>query len=333
MISMRALIDGGHYFDRVAAFYRMFSGDVCYYGDAILIEPAKITRVHFHSISDLLMAMRRYGRDGEQHFLIVSHGNPLGLPLRIVADNAATMNSNFMDSLCSILDGNAQQRNDARRFALSYQDDHGRKVFTTERQLDDLLGLIRDVRGLALEHLEFRGCNLGAGPALRSLHNLLRSRLTAAPKVRFVWSRLNTRGVHGTSAWLRNEIPRLPPVRRTFNRIDCFRGAGNPAQDAEIVVALAITGFDAEGRPEGLALRALNSDVLKGFSQGYLQATGAVDFAIGREPPGGGYRPGGFLPMIGFHTPQEQVPFVFPGDGFAYTKQIAYEMAPASFIP
>lgn len=327
MINMRALVDGEHYFDRVAAFYRMFSGDVCYYGDNILIEPAKVTRVIYRSITDLLGVLRQFGHRGEKQFLIVSHGNPDGLPLRIVAANRATMNADFMDYLSDALAGRAA----GRRNAMAYADDSGRAVFANEQRLDAFLDLVREVRQLQMEHLEFRGCNLGAGPALKAIHTLLGARLTAAPKVRFVWSQFPTVGIRGTPDWLRRQIDTLPPDKRLFNRVDCLRAGSEPARETENVLALAISGFDGQGRPTGLQILALNSDIIKGFTQSYLQPV--VDFAIGQQPPGGGYRPGGLLPIIGFHTPQGMKPFVLPGDGFEYTDQIAYEMAPPTWVP
>ncbi len=91
MIDMRALIDDRGYFNPAAAYYRMFSWDVSYCGENILIEPRKVTRVTFNSIADLLLALRRIGCEGENCFLIVSHGNPNGLPIRIVPNNSATI--------------------------------------------------------------------------------------------------------------------------------------------------------------------------------------------------------------------------------------------------
>ena len=319
MIDMRALIDRRNYFNHAAAYYRMFSWDVSYYGENIL-EPRKVTRVNFNSIAGLLNALRRFGREGENRFLIVSHGNPDGLPIRIVANNRATLNSDIMNNLSRALDDNAE----GRRNAMSYIDNRGNSVFRNERQLDELLSLIRDVRQLQIEHIEFRGCNIGAGPALRAVHRLLGARLTAAPRVRFVWGRLRTAGVHGTPDWLRNQISQLSPVRRLFTWIDCLRSPEGSIPDTDVVFALAVTD---QGNNPRFQLLASNTDVVQGWTQSYLQPL--INFAAGRVPPGGGYRP-----IISFSTPNNaQYPFVFPGDAFRYTEQIAYEIGPARWIP
>lgn len=325
MIDMRALIDSRRYFGPAAAYYRMFSWDVSYYGENIIIEPRKVTRVTFNSIADLLRALRGFGRDGENRFLIVSHGNPDGLPIRIVPNNSATMNADIMNNLNSALGGNAAGRRDA----LSYADNRGNSVFQNERRLDDLLDLIRDVRQLQIEHIEFRGCNIGAGPALRAVHNLLGARLTAAPRVRFIWSRLATARVRGTPDWLRNQIRQLPPVRRLFTWIDCLRSPGGSLADTEVAFALAVNN---QGNNPSFQLLASNTEVIQGWTQSYLQPL--INFAAGQVPPGGGYRLGGFLPIIAFSTPNNaEYPFVFPGDAFRYTEQIAYEIGAARWIP
>ena len=75
MVNMRALIDNRRYFDRIEYYYRMFSYDLTYYTEDILIEPRKITRISTRSIADLLRALVRYGRQGERQFLIATHGN------------------------------------------------------------------------------------------------------------------------------------------------------------------------------------------------------------------------------------------------------------------
>lgn len=325
MIDMRALIDGRRYFNPTAAYYRMFSWDLSYYGENIIIEPQKVDRVTFNSIADLLRVLRRFGRRGENRFLIVSHGNPDGLPIRIVPNNAATMNTEFMNNLTSALGGNAAGRRDA----LSHEDDRGRSVFQNERKLDELLDLIRDVRQLQIEHIEFRGCNIGAGTALRAVHRLFGARLTAAPRVQFIWSRLRTAGVRGTSDWLRNQISQLPAVRRLFTWADCLRSPEGSASDTEVVFALAATG---QGNNSRFQLLASSTDVIRGWTQSYLQPL--TNFAAGRVPLGGGYQPGGFLPIISFSTPNNtEYPFVFPGDAFRYTEQIAYEMGAARWVP
>jgi hypothetical protein len=323
MVNMRALIDDRRYFDRIQYYYRMFSYDLTYYTDEILIEPAKITRISTRSISALLQALLQHGQRGERHFLIATHGNPNGLPIRIRPDNAATMNSDVMDDLNKALSGNAATRQAGRLGAMGYEA-NGVRVFQNEQQLDDLLGWLRRVRQLQLEHLEFRGCNIGAGPALRSVHNLLGAKLTAAPTVQFMWARISTATYRPISAdQFAQQQARLSPNRRTFTRVDCYR-ASSPGNDQDVVVALGLEG-------DTLRLIARDTDMIKGWTQAYLQES--TLFAVGQEPPGGGYRPGGYLPMVGFLTPNGQYPFVVPGDSFDYTQHLACEMQPPQWVP
>lgn len=321
MIEMRALIDSRQYFDRIMYCYRMFSYDRSYNGDNILIEPARINRISTQSISGLLQALVQYGQQGERSFLIATHGNPNGLPIRIRPNNAATLNSDFMDELGRALSANAATRQAGRDFAMSYEA-NGAAVFGNEQQLDTLLGLIRSVRQLRLERLEFRGCNIGAGPALRSLHQLLGAEITAGPTVQFMWARLSTASVRTISAQqFAQQLATLPPDRRTFIRVDCYGGS---SPDNDIVVALGITG-------NNIRLIARDRAALKGWTQAYLQE--ATLFALGREPAGGGYQPGGYLPIVGLLTPTGPYPFVVPGDAFRYTDWLAYEMQPPQWIP
>ena len=78
-----------------------------------------------------------------------------------------------------------------------------------------------------------------------------------------------------------------------------------------------------------LRLIARDPDMIKGWTQAYLQRS--VLFALNQEPPGGGYRPRGYLPIIGFLTPRGREPFVFPGDVFDYTQYLAHEMETPSW--
>lgn len=321
MIAMHALVDNQRYFDRIAQYYRMFSYDCAYNADGILIEPAKITRISTQSISSLLQALITFGQRGERSFLIATHGNPDGLPIRIRSSNAATMNSDIMDSLTQALDGNAVTSRTGRDFAMSYEA-NGARVFQSTQQLDDLLNLLRRVRGIRLERLEFRGCNIGAGRALRSLHRLFGAQITAGPTVQFIWARLSTASYRTISAnQFAAQLARLPPERRTFSRVDCYRGS---SPDNDSVVAI---GIDRDS----IQLIARSRDDIKGWTQAYLQQS--ILFAMGQEPPGGGYRPGGYLPIIGFRTANGRFPLVVPGDLFNYTAYLAYEMLPPQWVP
>lgn len=318
MTAMRALIDNGQYFDRIMYFYRMFSYDRAYNGLDILIEPAKISRISTQSIDGLLCALRQYGRQGEKSFLIATHGNPRGLPIRVRFGNVATLNADLMDALSNALSSSPRTWQEGRDFAMSYQDRAGgSRVFQNQQQLDNLLTLIQDIRQQRLEHLEFRGCNIGAGPALQALHRLLGAQITAAPTAKFLWARLSTARQRAISAErFARLVARLPPGRRTFSRAQCYGGS---SPDNDIVVALGI------GR-DSIQLIARDGPSIKGWTQAYLQES--TLFATGREPPGGGYRPGGYLPIIGFLTPNGRYPFVVPGDAFHYTDYLAHVMEP-----
>jgi hypothetical protein len=228
-----------------------------------------------------------------------------------------------MDRLNEAVNGNAATRRAARQFAMSYNAG-GVNVFQNEQQLDNLLGLIVSVQQLRLEHLEFRGCNIGAGPALRSLHRLFGARLTAGPTVQFMWIRLSTATQRRKSeSEFARRLANLPPDRRTFTRTDCYR-AGSLADADETVVAFGIAGNSVQ-------LIARSPDMIKGWTQAYLQ--NSILFAMNQEPRGGGYRPRGYLPFVAFLTPNGRKPFVVPGDMFEYTAYLAYEMQPARWIP
>jgi len=321
MIEMRALIDDRRSFDRIMYYYQMFSFDTSYNGDDILIQPSHITRVSTRSIVGLLRALALFGQRGEKNFVIATHGNPHGLPIRIRSSNGATMNSDFMASLTRAVSGNAATRRRGRDEAMSYAAG-GADVFGNERQLDELLELVQDVRQQRLGRLEFRGCNIGAGPALRSLHELLGAEITVGPTVQFIWARLSTAHIRTIDAARFEElVATMPPNRRRFTRVDCYRASTEANDDG---VAIALDG-------DQIRLAARSPDMIKGWTQAYLQQP--TLFALGREPPGGGYRAGHYLPFVGFSTTNGPLPFVVPGDAFAYSQYLASQMQPARWVP
>jgi len=66
-------------------------------------------------------------------------------------------------------------------------------------------------------------------------------------------------------------------------------------------------------------------DAVKGWTQVFLEDSNFYPF--GQSPPGGGFSKGGKLYIIGLYTPNNSaLPFLFPGDGFKFTEQIAYEI-------
>jgi hypothetical protein len=317
---MRALVDANPYFNRIEAFYRMFSFDTDYTGQGILVEPANIDRFSTAHVGPLLDMLIRFGRRNERDFLICTHGNPQGLPLRIRGATAATMNHDFMDALSEALSPTAADRRRGREFAMSYGTDAGR-AFSSEDQLDAMLDKIRTIRGFKFEHLEFRGCNIGAGPALAAVHKLLGARITAAPTVQFIWALLPTTNQPTTVARFEEIRSRLPADRREFTRGESY-GSMNPGsaeRPEDIVVAFGLSG-------DSLQLVARSGALLQRWTQAFLQDP--ILFAVDRNPPGGGFRIGGNLPLVGFLTPRHSKPFVFPGDS-DYSNFLDFRLEPA----
>ncbi len=317
--NMRALIDSAAYFDYVRDYYRMFSFDTDFSGASILIEPAKIVRFSTRSIDLLLRELIRHGGNQEKDFVIVTHGNQNGLPIRIRSTNPATLQHTIMDALSDCLSNQPVARASGRQSALLYQGG-GHRVFTNAAELDALLALVRQVRQLRMRHLEFRGCNLGAGPGLRAIHKLLGARYTAAPTVRHVAYRFATarQGAVSAERFLA-AMRRLPAPRRTFTRAECF-GGGSQGNGNDIVVAVSITNNQ-------LHLLARDRASLMGWTQSFLQDL--TLFAIGRRPSGGGYHAGGPLPVFTLETPRHTKPFVLPGD-FDWANFLTAERVPVS---
>ena len=230
VIDIRALIMSPA-FENAARFYQMFSTDVSYYGAQILVEGKKISRVTMSSVVDLLNALKKQLLAGEKHFLIACHGSPEGLLIRAAPGHTTTLTDKILDRLLAAAD----DETGARDTLLGTTDKSGKKLFTKESQVDDLLSLIKDVRGGQIELIEFRCCNLGAGAGLKKIHKLFGSKITAAPKTKYVF----LRGTFGGKAKLpkseaqwnaqlkhnADQIGRLPPNRRTFtSRMSVVRG-------------------------------------------------------------------------------------------------------------
>lgn len=328
MVNMRALIMSPG-FDFAATFYQTFSTDVTYYNDQILVEGKKISRVAMNSVADLLKALKDRLADGEKHFLIACHGNPEGLLLKAAPGHAPTLTGEMLDRILDAADGKAG----ARDKLIKTTDAANKKLFTKESQVDDLLTLIKDVRAGKIEHVEFRCCNLGAGDGLAKIHKLFGSRLTAAPKVKYVWLEGTFSGrakpPKTQTEWDAQikhndkQIASLPPNARTFTRDDCIMSASSFATGTEVVAGLAVT---KEGTLNRYHLTGYFQDweAVKGWTQVYLEAS--YYYPFGRTPPGGGFSTGGKLYIIGFYTPSSTLPFVFPGDSFNFTEHIAYQI-------
>lgn len=325
MVEARALIDRSNYFNPVEAYYEQFSYDLTASNERIDVPPSKIHRIGVRSVQDLLDALVRFGRRGEKNFLIATHGNPNGLPLRLRSGNPVTFNADIMDDMARAIAGAGSARSDL----LDMQSLAGQKVFQNAAQLDRILDAIRTIRGFQLGLLEFRGCNIGAGPALPALHRLFGAYLTDGPTVQFFWSNLSTSNIRTVSdAHFQTWLSALGPGRRVFTDIDCYRagdlsGTATSGSAGVPAVALGVSG-------QNIRINARSRDMVKGFSQSYLQ--NPILFALGEEPAGGGYRPGGRLAITGFLTPTGPRPFVIVGDSFGYTDFIARQITPAPLV-
>jgi hypothetical protein len=303
----------------VLAYYRMYSTDNTWTG-TMSIGPAAITPVALMSFEELLRALRNQLRRGNKDFLIGSHGNPSGFPYPVVPGAATTANADLLDDLGKVIAGDREKRRDVLRYRSS---SNNALVFSSERQLDDFLGIVKEVRQLGIEHLEFRACNIGAGPALRAIHKFLGSQHTVAPKVYYIWSNIRTAGMHGSSEYMRRQVGRLPPLRRVFSRDDCYMATSDTASGTDPAFLMGASQ-NAQGKAENAVVYALSTDAVFGFSQAYLEDW--VYFAVGQRPAGGGYRRGGNLPITGFWTPTSiDFPFVFAGDGPKYLEQLETE--------
>jgi hypothetical protein len=328
MINMLTLIMSPG-FDFAAKFYQAFSTDVSYYGDQILVEGKRISRVTMNSVADLLNALKMQIAVGEKQFLIACHGSPDGLLIRAAPGHTTTLTGEMLGRLLSAADNESG----ARDKLVGTTDKLGKKLFTKESQVDDLLSLITDVRAGRMELVEFRCCNLGAGAGLKNIHKLLGSRITAAPKVKYVWleGTFSGKARPATTAaeWdkqLKNNqkrITSLPPNKRTFTRDDCLMSASPFANGSEVVAGISVTKEGALNRYD-LTGYFQDWEAVKGWTQFFLE--NSYYYPFGRNPPGGGFSAGGKLYIIGFYTPRGPLPFVFPGDGFSFTDQIAYEM-------
>jgi hypothetical protein len=329
MINMFTLIMSPG-FDFAAKFYETFSTDVSYCGDQILVEKKRISRVVMTSLADLLKALKANIANGERRFLIACHGSPEGLLIHVADGHTTTLTGEMLDRVLSAADN----ENGARSTLLRTTDKSGRKLFPKESQADDLLKLIRDVRAGKIELIEFRCCNLGAGDGLNKIHKLFGSKITAAPKVKYVWLEATFSGSSikppSTSAQWDAErkhdtkrIAALPPNRRTFTYDDCLMPASAFAKGTEVIAGLSVTKEGALNRYD-LNGYFPNWKAVKGWTQSFLE--NSYYYPTGKTPPGGGFTSGGTLYIIGFYTPTGLVPMVFPGDGFSYTDQIDYKM-------
>lgn len=306
----------------VTAYYRTYSTDVSW-PCTISIDPAAITTLALTSFDALVRALRTQLRRGQKAFLIGSHGNPDGFPYPIIQGAATTANADLLDDLSKVIAGDNEKKREVLRARSTA---NNAPIFRSERQLDDFLDVVREVRQLGIEHLEFRACNIGAGPVLKAVHKFLGSKYTEAPKVFYIWTNIPTAGLTGTHDYLRRQVGRLPPLRRLFSRDDCLLPASTTAAGRDLAFIMGATQT-RQGRAENAVIYALNADAIFGWSQSYLEDW--VYFAVSQRPAGGGYQRGRNLPITGFWTPNNvDLPFVFAGDGMKYLEQLESEVTP-----
>jgi hypothetical protein len=92
------------------------------------------------------------------------------------------------------------------------------------------------------------------------------------------------------------------------------------ADGGDPALAMGAT-IDPHDRPTNARFFALGPDAILGWTQSYLDPT--LNWVFGRQPPGGGYRRRGELPIIGFWNPTNvEYPFVFAGDGPHYLEHL-----------
>jgi hypothetical protein len=320
---MKALILRG--LDTVAAYYRMFTFDTSYwYGDFTFAQ-SDVVVTAFPSFLDMLRTIRTYQTQGETEFLIGCHGNPNGLPIPLVPGTPVTSNHDLLDLLSSAADGSDRDRTQLSRIT----SESGRAVFRNAQILDDLIGVIQDVRRNRITRLEFRACNIAAGPALAAIHQVLGSEYTVAPDVLFVWVTVRPGRIHAAGnvgqqfAQFRERLRTLGSPRRIFSWDDCWMPStswpsGVTGTDPALAMSIAVR--PATGRPGTLHFDAVNQDVVFNWAHSHLWS--AVSFACGQLPPGGGYVRGRNLPLIGLWTGNSSLPHVFPGDGSDYTAHL-----------
>jgi hypothetical protein len=320
---MIALIHNG--LNTVAAYYRMFSTDSTWSGH-LTIQPRDIHRLAFASFFQFLERLRSFIRGGENKFLVACHGNPNGFPIPIVPGTTATANYDLLNELDQLARTGSETLRDN---LLLERDERNRPVFRNRQQLDSLVDLIRDVQQVRIEHLEFRCCNLGAGQGLRAVHDILGCRHTVAPRVYFGWSLgpLATAGVHARdSAAFQRRAQALGFPRRLFTRFDCLQDSRSGVPNTDLALGLSLTA-NAGGEPSGIYLDAVNSEAILGWTQYYLEDF--LYWPLGQVPPGGGYRRGGPLPLMGLENRgNDTKPLLFPGDAFDYLEKLAVENTP-----
>ena len=317
MPNLVALIDSN--FTNMLAYYRMFSCDETWAGH-IEIQPRDVHAISLSSFEALLTHIRDHLLRGKRGFLIGMHGHADSLPYPVIEGTGVSPDVQFMNLLQRAAAGGA----DAKAEMLTWTDSKNRKIFPSGTRADKLIQLVSQIRMNRIDHLEIRGCNIGAGGALKAFHECLNSRHTVAPTVTFVSGITGTAGIRTISqTGLKSQIDQLPAPKRTFSRTDCLLPASTQAGSDESALGLQINEVSLKPHRFSIGIRALNQDAVQGWSKVFFE--NSYYFVTGRTTAGGGFRRGGNLPMIGMWTSQGKQPFLFPGDGFDYLNTLAVE--------
>jgi hypothetical protein len=318
MPSFVALID--RRFGEMVSYYRSFSSDESWSGQ-IEIQPRDVLPFAYGSVEALFTQIRDQLQRGRKHIVVGTHGYPDQLPYPVIAGTDVAADSSMLDALGRAAAGSAADR----QFLLNQQSMRNVPVFKDGARLDRLLALIRAIQANRLEHLEIRGCNLGSGTGLKALHGCLNSRHTVAPTVTYMSGLVAPSRQAINDAQLQGAVSRMGPKTRNYTRSDCGQPP-NASGDDSLGLALRWTEVSVSPHRFTTGISALSPQAVLGWTHTALENSHYHIF--GRTAPGGGWRAGTPVPMIGMWTPNGSKPWVLPGDGFDYLSFLAVENTP-----
>jgi len=313
-----ALIDSR--FTEMVAYYRTFSSDETWSGH-IEVQPRDVVPFAYTSVEALFTQIRNQLRLGRREILVGTHGYPSQLPYPIIGGTDVAADATTLDQLGQAAGGSST----ARSTLLGFVNMRGVKVFKDGARLDQLLSVIRDIRTMRIDHLEIRGCNLGSGTGLKAIHDCLNSKHTVAPTVTFISGFVRPSPRTISDGQLATEAAQMAEKKRRYTRGECGLGPNSAGQDS-LGLAMRWTEVSVSPHRYTTGITALSPQAAEGWTKTALE--NSYYHIFGRVPPGGGYRAGGNLPLIGMWTPNGSKPFVFPGDGFDYLQSLAVENTP-----
>jgi hypothetical protein len=321
MPDLVALIDSN--FANMINYYRTFSCDATWVGH-IQIQPSDVHPFAYTSFEALLVQLRNYLRAGKNRFLIGTHGYPEQLPYPIIAGTDVAADVEFLNAVGGAAKGDEKQREKI----LTWQSaTTNQNVFANGARLQQFIDVLREVRGNRIQHLEIRGCNMGAGGALGALHDCLNSIYTVAPTVTFMSGMLRTQMQNRTEAQVRTAVTNMAPEVRTYTRTDCVMPFSPSSGSDSLALGMRWTETSVHPHRFSSEVHALSMEAVRGWTKTALE--NSFYYPSGGLPPGGGYRPlGAILPIIAMWTPGDPKPYVFPGDGFDYLGKLATKFAP-----